>query len=224
MIGMKRELLGRFIRTSWPVILGEVLWSLGITTYNSIYAHIGTESVAAISIAGTIENVALVPFIALASACAIILGNRIGAGETATAGDYARRFLQLAVGSGLVVGLVIFVVSGPILNYYRISAEAQGYARGVLTVISSAVWVKAANMMTIVGIMRSGGDTRFALFADIGPMWLIGMPMALFGAFVLHLPVYWVVLMVLADEATKFVVSLWRVLSGRWINNVVGIA
>jgi Na+-driven multidrug efflux pump len=180
--------------------------------------------VAAISIAGTIENVALVPFIALASACAIILGNRIGAGETATAGDYARRFLRLAVGSGLVVGLVIFVVSGPILNYYRISAEAQGYAHGVLTVISSAVWVKAANMMTIVGIMRSGGDTRFALFADIGPMWLIGMPMALLGAFVLRLPVYWVVLMVLADEATKFVVSLWRVLSGRWINNVVGIA
>jgi Na+-driven multidrug efflux pump len=76
-------------------------------------------------------------------------------------------------------------------------------------------------MMTIVGILRSGGDTRFALFADTAPLWFIGVPMALLGAFVLHLPVYFVVLMVMADEATKFVLSIWRVLSGQWINSVV---
>jgi putative MATE family efflux protein len=224
MLGLDGKLLGRFLRTSLPVIFGEMLWSLGITTYNAIYAHIGTEAVAAVSIATTIENVAIVPFLALGSACAIILGNRIGAGETATASDYARRSLRLTVLGGLAVGLLIFVVTGPLLNFYRISAEAQGYARGVLTVIAAAIWLKAGNMMMIVGIMRSGGDTRFALFADVGPLWLIGVPLALLGAFALHLPVYWVVLMILADEATKFALSLWRVLSGQWINNMIGIA
>ena len=173
------------------------------------------------SIASTIENVAVVPFIALANTCAIILGNQMGGGDTATAAGYARRFLRLTIGGALLVGLLIFVCRGPLLDYYRISAEAQQDARGVLVVISAALWLKAANMMTIVGILRSGGDTRFALFADTAPLWFIGVPMALLGAFVLHLPVYFVVLMVMADEATKFVLSIWRVLSGQWINSVV---
>ena len=43
----------------------------------------------------------------------------------------------------------------------------------------------------------------------------------LLGGFVLRLPVHWVVGMVLADEATKFALAMWRVLSGRWMNNVV---
>ena len=221
MLALDRDLLTRYARTSLPVVVGEILWSLGITTYSAVYAHIGTGSVAAVSIASTIENVAVVPFIALANACAIILGNQMGGGDTATAAGYARRFLRLTIGGALLVGLLIFVCRGPLLDYYRISAEAQQDARGVLVVISAALWLKAANMMTIVGILRSGGDTRFALFADTAPLWFIGVPMALLGAFVLHLPVYFVVLMVMADEATKFVLSIWRVLSGQWINSVV---
>jgi putative MATE family efflux protein len=221
MVGLKLPFLGQFVRTALPVILGELLWSLGITTYAGVYAHIGTQSVAAVNIASTIEGIALVPFIGLGNACAILLGNCIGAGETQSAASYARRFLALAIGGGLAVGLLILILSGKVLELYRISAEAQHYAHNVLLVISGALWLKAANLVMIVGIMRSGGDTRFAMVADTGPLWVIGVPLALFGAFVLHLPVYWVALLVITDEATKFIISLWRVLSGRWINNVV---
>ncbi len=221
LLDLDRELLGRFARTSLPVVLGEILWSLGITTYAGIYARIGTESVAAVNIASTIEGIALVPFMGLGNACAILLGNRIGAGDTSTAAAYARRFLRLVIAGGLALGVVIFAISGPVTAYYRISPQAQGDVRGVLMVLSAVLWLKGANMLMIVGILRSGGDTRFALFADTAPLWAIGVPMALLGAFVLHLPVYWVVLMVMADEATKFILSLWRVLSGRWINSVV---
>jgi Na+-driven multidrug efflux pump len=192
-----------------------------MTTYAGIYARIGTESVAAVNIASTIEGVALVPFMGLGNACAIILGNRIGAGDTSTAAEYARRFLRLVITGGLALGVVIFAISGPVMAYYRISPQAQSDARGVLAVLAAVLWLKGANMLMIVGILRSGGDTRFALFADTAPLWFIGVPMALLGAFVLHLPVYWVVLMVMSDEVTKFILSLWRVLSGHWINNVV---
>lgn len=221
LLRQNRALWGRFIRTSLPVVVGEVLWSFGITTYAAIYARIGTESVAAVNIASTIEAVALVPFIGLGNACAIMLGNCIGAGDTTSAAGYARRFLLLAVIGALAVGLLILAFAQPVVGSYRISAASQQYAFGVLGVIAAALWLKSANLMMIVGILRSGGDTRFALFVDTVPLWCIGVPMALLGAFVFHLPVYFVVLMVMSDEATKFVISLWRVLSGRWINNVV---
>lgn len=217
-----RAFLGTFVRTMLPVVLGEIFWSLGITTYNAIYARIGTESIAAVNIAGTIEGIAMVPFLGLGNACAIILGNRIGAGLTQDAATYARRFLTIAVAGGLIAGALIATISGSILDLYRISPEAQDYGRKVLLVMAAVLGLKAANLVIIVGILRSGGDTRFGLFNDIGPMWVLGVPMALLGAFVLHLPVYWVALMVMmSDEATKFVIGMWRVMSGQWINNVV---
>jgi putative MATE family efflux protein len=222
LLDIDRTLVGRFARTASPVILGEILWSLGITVYIGIYARISTGSIAAVSIASTIEGVALVPFMGLANAAAIMLGNRIGAGKIGDAMVYARRFLTLAISGGLIMGLVIFVIRGALLTLYRISPEAQLDARGVLAVMSVALWLKAANMMMVVGVMRSGGDTRFAFVADIGAMWLLGVPIALLSAFVLMLPVYWVVfLVVVVDEGTKFLISLWRVRSALWIHNVV---
>lgn len=221
MRGVNRAFLVTFAVTTVPVILNELIWALGTSVYTGIYARVGTEAVAAVNIASTIEGVALVPMFGIGNACAIILGNYIGGGEEPVARDYARKFLAVALAVGLFAGLVIFGASRFILGAYNISAEAAGYARGVMTVMSSALWIKAANLLIVVGILRSGGDTKFSLFADTAPMWLIGIPTALLGAFVLRLPVYFVLLMVLvADEFTKFLIASWRVRSGRWLRNV----
>ncbi len=222
MLDIDRVLVSRFARTASPVILGEILWSLGTTIYTGIYARIGTAPLAAVSIASSIEGVALVPFIAMANAAAIMLGNRIGAGKVADAMDYAWRFLFLSVGGGVVIGVVILITRGALMSLYRISPEARIDALGVLGAIAITLWLKAGNLAMIVGIMRSGGDTRFAFLADIGSMWLLGIPIALVGAFVLALPIYWVVLLVVvADEGTKFFILLWRVRSALWIRSVV---
>jgi Na+-driven multidrug efflux pump len=151
----------------------------------------------------------------------VILGNCIGAGDNGTASRYARQFLILAVGGALFVGAIVLLTSGPVLTLYRISAEAHFYTSRVLAVVAGGLLLKSANTVMIVGILRSGGDTRFAMLADTFPLWLIGVPLALIGAFVFHLPVYWVAVLVFADEATKFSFALWRVISGRWINTVV---
>jgi putative MATE family efflux protein len=222
MRGVNKAFLATFAITTVPVILNEVIWALGTNVYAGIYARISTESVAAVNISSTIEGVALVPMFGIGNACAIILGNYIGGGEESLARDYARKFLALSLAVGLFAGLIIFGASRFILGAYNISPEAAAYAQGVMTVMSSALWLKAANLLIIVGILRSGGDTRFSLFVDTAPMWLLGIPAALLGAFVLKAPVYVVVLMVLvADELTKFIIASWRVRSGRWLRNVV---
>ncbi len=221
--GYERPFLARFATTTLPVVLNEVIWSLGVSIYTGIYARIGVDSVAAVNIASTIEGIAIVPFMGLGNACAIILGNALGAQDTATARDYARKFLALAMVGALAVGVLIFGASRVILDAYNISAASAGYARGVMTVMAAALWIKASNMVIIVGILRSGGDTRFGLLVDAGPMWLLGIPLALLAAFVLQFPVYLVFLMViLGDETVKLLLGLYRFRSQRWVNVVVG--
>jgi Na+-driven multidrug efflux pump len=121
---------------------------------------------------------------------------------------------------GLASGLIILAGAGPLLNLYKITPEAHALARAVLTVMVCALWAKAGNTVMIVGVMRSGADTRFAFAADVGPMWLIGVPLALTAAFLLHLPANLVYMIAMSDEISKFFVSLWRVHSGRWVHVV----
>lgn len=218
MFSFPPSFLKRFFQTSLPVVLTEVVWSLGVTTYNMVYAHIGTEAIAAFSICTTIEGLAFVPFIGLGSACAIIVGNKIGEGRAEQAFDDARRFLLLGLTGALLVGLLLFGLRDAALSLYKISSETLANARGILAVLAFSLWVKTGNFTTLIGILRGGGDTRIGLLVDAGGMWLVGVPMALLGAFVLHLPIYWVVLMVQADEVVKLTVGLPRVFSKKWIH------
>ena len=106
MTGFNRAFLKSFLIIALPVVFNEMLWSLGISTYNAIYARIGTESVAAYNIAATFEGMAFVIFIGLMDACAIMVGNKIGSNERQTAFIYARRSLLIALVAGILVGII----------------------------------------------------------------------------------------------------------------------
>ncbi len=218
--GLTRGFVRRFFVTVLPVFANESVWSLGVSIYSMVYAHIGTEAIAAYNISSTIEQMATVIFMGISNASAIMIGNRIGSGEEHTAYRYARHSLILGVVLGLATGALLILLSGPIIANYKVSEEAAFNARSLLTVLGFALWVRVSNMVLIVGILRSGGDTRYSLALDVGTVWLVGIPMALVGAFVFHLPVYWVFAMVVADDVTKAIGGLYRFLSRKWINNL----
>jgi Na+-driven multidrug efflux pump len=206
--------------TVLPVAANETIWSLGVSIYNMVYARIGTEAIAAVNITSTIEGIAFVLSIGVANASAIMIGNRIGAGDEHRAYQYARRAVILGGMISVLVGATILLLSNTIVSSYKISDMAAVFTRGVLTVSACTFWIRSNNLIMIVGILRSGGDTRFSAVLDVGTVWVVGIPMALLGAFVFHLPIYWVVAMVIADEATKFVIGFVRFFSKKWINNL----
>jgi Na+-driven multidrug efflux pump len=77
--------------------------------------------------------------------------------------------------------------------------------------------------MLFIGALRAGGDTRYAMFMELFSVWLIGVPSALIGGFVLRLPVYGVYALVLVEEAVKSIIILRRYLSRKWIHDLVNI-
>jgi len=216
-----RSFMFNVLRTAMPAAANEVFWSVGITIYNAVYARIGTDAIAAININATIEELAFVMYIGLGNACAVMVGNKIGSGEKETAFEYGRRFTILTVAIAVVIGLVVFAVRGPVISLYEISDEAANYVRVLMAAFAASAWLRAFNFVLFVGALRAGGDTRFAMFMELASIWLIGVPAALIGGFVLHLPVYGVYLMVLLEEAVKAVVMLRRYQSRRWIHDLV---
>ncbi|MBP6176757.1 MAG: MATE family efflux transporter [Anaerolineales bacterium] len=212
---------GRVLKTALPAVANEMFWSLGITTYNAIYAHIGTDSIAAINVNATIEELGFVVFIGLGNACAVLVGNRIGAGQKDEAYEIVRRVIIMGVLFAVGVGAVIILTRELVVGLYDLSPSGENNVRGLLMVMACTLWIRMFNFSTFIGAFRAGGDTRFALLMEICSIWLIGVPAAYIGAFVLHLPVYYVYLMVMLEEFSKSFVSLWRFRSRKWIHDLV---
>jgi putative MATE family efflux protein len=218
-----RPFLMRVLKTSLPAAANEVLWSLGITSYNAVYARIGTDAIAAVNINATIEELSFVLFIGLGNACSVMVGNKIGEGSKDLAFEYGRRFTILGILIAVIAGVIVLSLREPVINLYQISPSAANNLRGLMLVFALSSWLRMFNFILFIGVLRAGGDTRYAMFIELFSVWLIGVPSALIGGFVLHLPVYLVYAMVLLEEAVKAVVILRRYLSRKWIHDLVNL-
>jgi putative MATE family efflux protein len=213
----------RVLKTALPATVNELFWSLGITTYNAIYAHIGTDAIAAINVNATIEELGFVVFLGLGNACAVMVGNRIGAGQKDEAYELVRRVIILGLLFAIGIGAMVFLSRNAITSLYQLSSEGENNVRLLLTVMAATLWLRMFNFTVFIGALRAGGDTRFALLMEICSIWLIGVPAAYTGAFVFHLPVYLVYLMVMLEELAKVFVSGWRYSTKRWIHDLVNL-
>ena len=211
---------GRVIKPMLPVMLNELFWSLGITTYNAIYGRMGTEAIATVNIVSPIEQMAFVIFVGLANATSVLVGNRIGAGKEDEAYLYGGRSIGLGIAGGLLLGVLLQVFKVPALSLFNVSPEVLQNAKSMVNIVSIFLWVRVNNMTIVVGILRAGGDTRFSLFLDGIIIWLVGVPLAALGAFYFHLPVYFVYLCVMSEEVTKWVLGIFRWRSRKWIHNL----
>ncbi|MCJ7716894.1 MAG: MATE family efflux transporter, partial [Anaerolineales bacterium] len=207
--------LAQFFKTTLPVIATEIAWSFGITTYNVVFARIGTESIAAVNIASTLDRLIFVVFIGLGNACAIMVGNKIGAGEEDTATDYGKKFLILGLFGASFFGLIMVALANPLLALYKVSATTINFTFRLMIIMAAFLPIRSLNLIILIGILRSGGDTRYAFFIDAGSVWAIGVPLVFLGAFVLNFPIYLVYLMVMTEEVIKLCLGLYRFFSQR---------
>jgi putative MATE family efflux protein len=214
----------RVMKPILPVILNEFLWSLGITAYNAVYGHIGTEALAAINILSTVDNLAISLFMGISNATSVAVGNSIGAGEQEKAYRYAGRSLVLGTALAVLVGSLVLLMRAPVISLYKVSLEAADSTYYLLTVLGLFLWIRGTNMTIVIGLLRGGGDTRYSLVLDGFIIWILGVPMALLGAFVFHLPIQWVYLMVMSEEVTKWILGLRRYFSRKWIHDLTHLS
>ncbi len=221
MLDIPAPLFKQYIKTGLPVILNEGFWSLGMTMYTIAYARISTEAIASVQIANTVQSVFMVVAFGLGNACAVLLGNAIGARENEKAIDYAVKFSVLGPLVGVLLGLMLVLSSGLILSFFNISPEVYYNAKYILYTMAFFISFRIFNTILIIGVLRSGGDTTFSLIIELSCVWLFGVPMAFIGAMLLKLPVYWVVALVSCEEVIKAFIGVPRVVSKKWLRNVV---
>ncbi|HYE08827.1 MAG TPA: MATE family efflux transporter, partial [Patescibacteria group bacterium] len=206
--------------TAIPVILNDVFWALGMTMYSAAYARIGTTAIASIQIANTAQNIFIVISIGLASSCAVMLGNEIGSGEKQKAILYAKRFLVIGAMAGLLLGVLLILISPVVLMLFSNTQAVQQIAQKIMLIMGIFLWCRFLNGILVVGVLRSGGDTTFAMILETCSVWLVGVPLAFAGALLWHFPVYFVYTLITLEELVKAFFGIKRVRSNKWVRDV----
>ena len=192
-----------FWKYTLPVLGNEIVWGVGFTMYSVIMGHLGTDAVAANSIANIIKNLIVCFCIGISTGGGIIIGNELGAGRLDTAKEYGRKLCRLSVILGIISGIVMFMLSPLILKLSNLSDTANHYLKWMIVMCSVYMVGKSVNTATIGGIFCAGGDSKFGFICDCITMWCITVPLGFIAAFALKLPVFAVYLIINLDEMVK---------------------
>ena len=183
--------------------------------------HLGSDAIAANSIATIIRNVISYVCFGIGSGSGIIIGNVLGNGQLEEAKKLGDKLCRLAIIAGTLSGLVILLISPFVLTLSTtLTVTAKHYLQIMLLVCSYYMIGKSVNCTVISGIFSAGGDTKFGFICDTITMWVVIVPLGLFSAFVLDLPVLWVYIILNFDEIIKLPAVYKHYKKYNWVKNI----
>ena len=202
------------------LVANNVIWGVGITMGSVILGRLGTDAVAANSIAMTMKNLVNCFCMGLASGGAIVVGNELGADHLETAKRYGGRVVRLALLSGAITALFLISMTPVILRVAELSPQSQEYLRWMIVVCAINLIGMSNNSAVISGIFPAGGDTRFGFICDIITLWVIVVPLGMLGAFVWDLPIWVVYIFINMDEWVKMPAVFHHYRKYLWVRNL----
>ena len=220
LLKLDKEILKDYVGLCTHVLCNELLWAIGASMISVIVGRMGTEVVAANSINGVAHQFVTVFIFGMSNATAVIIGNTIGEGKKEKAKEYAYSIGIFSVVMGCISGLMILLIKPFVVNFYNVSYSTKLIAMEIMTVTSGIIVFQSLASNFMMGVLRGGGDAKFVLINDLIFMWLVAIPGGFFVAFVLELPVALVFLVIKCDEILKSLTSVYRVISGKWVNDV----
>ena len=216
-------LVRRITRTGLPLLVNEILWSLGMTFINQFYSSRGLNAVAALNITGTAWNLFCVIMFAMGSAVSIMVGQRLGAGLMEEARDVDRKLIFLTEVIHIVMGLVMILCSPLVPLLYDVGPEVRDLTRRLLVVAGLALPVHSFAHVTYFTI-RSGGRTVITFFFDAVYTWVVTVLLAFCLTRYTSLDILQIYFCVQFIDVVKLVIGLMMLRSDFWARNVVNDA
>jgi len=185
---------------TYPIAISEMLWGTSTFVYVIIFTRVSTAALASSQIVTTVENLFVVAASGLAPAAVATVGQALGADAKGNARQQARRVLSAGIFAGLLFAVALSGVSFllPVL-YPRLDKQVLNLAFWGVIIMAAVQPAKVLNNVLGIGILPSGGDTKFVLFSHVVSSYAVGLPIAVATA----LLVKWSALSVFGSRALE---------------------
>lgn len=212
-----------YIHVSLPMLVTQTMWGASSIIQTAILGNMENAAmvVPANSISVLVFQILSVVGYGAASAAAIMTGRTLGEGHKERIDQTAFTFQIMFCIIGVFTGLIILLSRGPVLQIYNtLSPEAAELTRQFITVLAITSVGTCYQMAADCGILRAGGDTKFAMWNNIVFVWLICLPCAALSAFVFHFSPVVVFFCLKMEQLGKCPVIFLRVRSKKWIKQI----
>jgi len=209
-----------YLKYSIPALLNDIAWTFAFSTYSIIMGHLNADVVAANSVVSTVRNLCSVLCFGIAAGGTVLIGKAIGENRLEDAKRDADRLVKASVLSGVITGIVLLFIKPIVFECFILSERAYEYLNIMLIINSYYIVGQVFNTVTIAGIFRAGGDSKFGMICDTITMWVIAVPLGFFTAFVLKLPPMAVYFVLCLDEFWKIPVVIKHYKSYKWLKNI----
>lgn len=212
-----------YIHVSLPMLVTQTMWGASSIIQTAILGNMENAAmvVPANSISVLVFQILSVVGYGAASAAAIMTGRTLGEGHKERIDQTAFTFQIMFCIIGVFTGLIILLSRGLVLQIYNtLSPEAAELTRQFITVLAITSVGTCYQMAADCGILRAGGDTKFAMWNNLVFVWLICLPCAALSAFVFHFSPVVVFFCLKMEQLGKCPVIFLRVRSKKWIKQI----
>ena len=219
--GWEPELVRRVIKNATPTTLNEFFWGFGQSMYVAAFSRISTTAYAAYQAANAIFNIFNFAAFSIGDAALILVGEKLGEGDMEYTWKLSNHLIKACVKVGLIIGAFTIIISGPLSCVFRLTDDGRMYTKYIIIVFGATMAADLFNGLQIAGILRAGGDTKFAMIAEMSCVWLIAIPLAFISALVWHLPVHQALMVTRIEIFIRAAIVSKRYISKKWMNTVI---
>lgn len=225
LFGFNKRSIAEYYEKATPVIINETLWGLGTLLFSVIFANLGYQYYAAVTIFRTFDNIAFVFFIGLCNASSIMVGKNVGAGHIKRAVEDSRRFVLFVSLCSVLTGVLIIIFRFQLASVFNLSGsitpETLKLTASLLLVYGIELPMRNLPYILIVGTFRPGGDTKIGMKLDLLSLWLCSVPLTILAAFVFKLPFIAVfAIMYIAEDYLKVILCVKYYFTYNWLRPV----
>jgi len=214
-----RSLALTIFKKGMPLLVNELLWSVGMSTLTQIYSTYGLNVIAGLNISNTIANLFNVVFISMGSAVAVMVGQALGAGDISRAKAYSWKLIFFSVCTCIVIGTLLIFAAPVIPLIYNTTSEVRDLAAHFMRV--GAIYMPFfAISHCCYFTMRSGGKTVLTFLFDSVYTWCIFVPFAFLVTEFTNLNIYAAYPLCYFLDAIKCIIGIYIVRRGRWAQNI----
>lgn len=225
----KEEIISKFhakqyVEMLFPILICEFMWSLGENVYAAIYGHLGTQASAAMTLINPIQGLMIGALCGLSQAAGVIIGKKLGNREYEDAYESAKKLILYGFVGSAVLSVAVIMTSAYYVEIYQVTDSVKALTRQILVAYAFIAPFKVQNMIVGGGIIRSGGKTKYVMLIDLIGTWVFGVPLGLFSAFVLKLPIPYVYFILSLEECVRFGISIVVLRRRKWMQNLEAVS
>lgn len=211
-----RPCLSAMVRIGVPQAMAQTASCGAQIAVTVIVAGLGTQAVAANSLAVTAEALCYQPGYGVSTAATTLVGQSLGAGRRDMAVRFARvsTLLGMAIMTGM--GLLMFLFAQPLIGMFTPDRGVMELGASVLRIEAFAEPFFAASIVA-TGAFSGAGDTKWSFLANLLSMWGVRLPIALLLIGSLGLTGMWIAMC--SELILKGLFFLWRLRSNRWLDS-----